>query len=67
MRRRAHALGGEARIDSGPQGTIVAVHFPAPRGDAARPAEDRATGSVVALRPRAAALHPANAASPPRR
>ena len=67
MRRRAHALGGEARIDSGPHGTIVAVHFPAPRGDATRPADDRATGSVVALRPRAAAPHPANAASPPRR
>lgn len=67
MRRRAHALGGEARIDSGPHGTIVAVHFPAPRVDATRPAEDHATGSVVALRPRASAPHPANAASPPRR
>jgi len=30
MRRRAHALGGEARIDSGAGGTTVAVHFPLP-------------------------------------
>src|SRR5690606_41862698 len=41
MRRRAHALGGEARIDSGPHGTTVAVHFPRPRDDPARSAGGR--------------------------
>ena len=67
MRRRAHALGGEARIDTGPHGTTVAVHFPRPRDDPPRSASERATGSVVPLRPHAAPPHPANAASPSRR
>ncbi|HLS56445.1 MAG TPA: sensor histidine kinase [Zeimonas sp.] len=64
IRRRAHALGGEARIDSSARGTIVAVHFPLPGAGAARPDRDRASGSVVALWPQGAPAHPAKAASP---
>jgi signal transduction histidine kinase len=67
IRRRAHALGGEARIDSGPRGTIVAVHFPVSQAAAGRAADDDARGSVVTLHPHAGSRHPANAASPPRR